>query len=74
MEQQNYTQINKRINILIGVAGLAMIVGLAGLIVGLWRPASAPTHSPYGVTGPNSSYQEVITPDEGTPKRGTSNN
>lgn len=69
MEQQNYKQINKRINILIGVAGVAMIVGLIGLVVGLMRPTmqtgTSPSTSIKGSLESNSPYQEVIIPDNG---------
>lgn len=78
MEKQNYNQVDKRINILIAVAGVAIIVGLAGLVIGLMRPAASPSSStPAGSLDAGSSYQEVInnSPDgEGTPKRGSSNN
>lgn len=78
MEQQNHNQINKRINILIAVAGLAIVVGLAGLIIGLLKPAQpAPSStSPGGSLDAGSSYQEIInSPDSGgAPKRGTTSN
>lgn len=80
-QQHQHHQINKRINILMGVAGMAMIVGLAGLIIGLTRSAtpSSPAGSMNGVTEktiqPGGSYQEAIqsSPDR-LPKEGSTSN
>jgi hypothetical protein len=81
MEQQNHNQINKRINILMAVAGVAIIVGLVGLVIGLMKPTTQTTlpsssTSAEGSLGAGSSYQEVINdaPDSGGTKKGTASN
>lgn len=81
MEQQNHKQSDKRIHILIGLAAVAMITGMAGLFIALMKPASPPqppsSFTPAGSSmQPNSSYQEIINdaaPD-GPPKRGSASN
>jgi len=79
MEQQNHDRTNKRINLLIAVAGVAMVVGLAGLAI-VWAKTMVPSSSPIGGSAQPGSSSQVIdgptfTPGEGdTLKRGSASN
>lgn len=64
MEQQNHKQSDKRIHILIGLAAVAMITGMAGLVIALMKPASPqplPSSTGTGSVQSDAPYREVIT-------------